>query len=249
MDHLHTVVRTVDLGYDQLLMLHGRPGTRVKVLFGGIWLTEEGEAGDIFATRGGEVTLRSSKRAVIEGLGPTRVHVIEPHRQSGLQVVVAAAAAWIGRVRTAWQRLRLGRRSGARGLTAVGAIKRCGEQALCLVPTAPTARLMALAIAIGIGLGVPELIAKQFALDQIAGNAARPVAATVAATKSAATKSPATKSAATEAAATEAAATNAPATNASTTATPVASRAQCESSVTPVLQSVAAAGTAFLPVN
>jgi hypothetical protein len=75
-----TTVRTVDLGYDQMLVLQGRPGTRVRVLYGSAWLTEEGCAQDIFAGSGGEVALRGGGRTVVEGLGVARVQVIAPPR-------------------------------------------------------------------------------------------------------------------------------------------------------------------------
>jgi len=70
--------RTVDLGYEQMLMLEGRPGTRVKVLYGGVWLTEEGWPDDIFAFTGEAVALRSRQRSLIESLGPTRVEIVQP---------------------------------------------------------------------------------------------------------------------------------------------------------------------------
>lgn len=70
--------RTVDLGYDQLLVIEARAGTRVRVLYGNLWLTEEGTAQDVFAGSGAEVTLKARGRAVIEGLGAARVQVIEP---------------------------------------------------------------------------------------------------------------------------------------------------------------------------
>ena len=73
-----TTVRTVDLGYEQMLLLEGRPRTTVKVVYGGIWLTEEGRSQDVFASSGDEVALKSRGLAVIEGLGYARVQVIEP---------------------------------------------------------------------------------------------------------------------------------------------------------------------------
>jgi hypothetical protein len=69
--------RTVDLGYEQLLVLEGRPGMKVRVLYGNLWLTEEGTAQDVFAGSGAEVALKSRGRAVIEGLGEARVQVVE----------------------------------------------------------------------------------------------------------------------------------------------------------------------------
>ena len=82
MDWGPTTVRTVDLGYEQMLLLESRPHTKVKVIYGGIWLTEEGRSQDVFAATGEEVALRSRGLAVVEGLGYTRVEVMEPlHRE------------------------------------------------------------------------------------------------------------------------------------------------------------------------
>lgn len=77
-----TTVRTVDLDYHNLLMIEGRPGTLVRVLYGGVWLTEEGCLQDVFATRGEEVALKSRGKALLEGLGSARVQVVEPLRAS-----------------------------------------------------------------------------------------------------------------------------------------------------------------------
>ncbi len=78
MDWGPMTTRTVDLGYDQLLMLQGRPGTRVRVMYGSLWLTEEGVTQDMFAACGDEVALKSRGLAVLEGLGLARVQLIEP---------------------------------------------------------------------------------------------------------------------------------------------------------------------------
>lgn len=87
--------RTIDLGYEQLLTLEGRPGTRVRVLYGAMWLTEEGDPRDVFAGCGEEVTLGSHGRSVIEGMGAARVEVIEPARRSLLaHVGKRLAHAW-----------------------------------------------------------------------------------------------------------------------------------------------------------
>ena len=45
-------IRTIDLGGQQLSVFVGRPGERVRVLFGAIWLTQEGETGDVVLRRG-----------------------------------------------------------------------------------------------------------------------------------------------------------------------------------------------------
>lgn len=77
MNWITTTTRTIDLGYEQLLTLHGRPGTRVRVLYGSMWLTEEGDPRDVFVHCGDEVALASNGLSVIEGIGAARVQVIE----------------------------------------------------------------------------------------------------------------------------------------------------------------------------
>jgi len=72
-----TTIRTVDLGYDQMLVLDDRPGARVHVLYGGVWLTEEGRPDDVFAKSGQVIALRSRKRALLGALGPTRVELLD----------------------------------------------------------------------------------------------------------------------------------------------------------------------------
>jgi Protein of unknown function (DUF2917) len=95
------LTRTVDLGYDQLLVLEARPGMRVRVLYGNMWLTEEGFAQDVFAGSGDEVALKSRGLAVVEGLGLARVQVIEPQRGRLWRRVQAAAQALAVRLRSA----------------------------------------------------------------------------------------------------------------------------------------------------
>ena len=103
MDRTLATTRTYDLGYEQLLTFVGRPGTRVRVLYGSMWLTEEGREQDIFAACGDEVTLKAGGVSVIEGLGAARVQLIEPGNGSWLpsigkrvQRVVRAVSARIG---------------------------------------------------------------------------------------------------------------------------------------------------------
>ena len=77
MDWGPTLTRTVDLGYEQMLLLESHPRTRIKVIYGGIWLTEEGRPQDVFANSGEEVALHERGLAVVEGLGYARVQVME----------------------------------------------------------------------------------------------------------------------------------------------------------------------------
>jgi len=71
-------VGTIDLDHEQLLVLQDRSGTRVRVLSGGVWLTEEGEPDDRFAWCGEELLLNARGRAVLEGIGQARIEVLRP---------------------------------------------------------------------------------------------------------------------------------------------------------------------------
>jgi hypothetical protein len=86
-------VTTVDLGYEQLFVFEGGREARVRVLYGATWLTEEGQPGDAIVGAGGEVALHGG-RAVVEGLGPTRLQIVESHPNGSLQ----DAARWLQRL-------------------------------------------------------------------------------------------------------------------------------------------------------
>ncbi len=76
----HAVAHTIDLDHEQLLILDDQPGSRVQVLFGGVWLTEENSLEDRFAGSGQWLTLEAGGRAIAESRGPTRLRVFEPAR-------------------------------------------------------------------------------------------------------------------------------------------------------------------------
>lgn len=74
----YPTVCTVDLDHAQLLVIHDHPGTRVRVLFGGLWLTEAGRPDDRFARPGDELLLSERGRAVLEGIGQARLEIAQP---------------------------------------------------------------------------------------------------------------------------------------------------------------------------
>ncbi len=72
------VFRTQDLEHQQLLVLADRPGTRIEVLAGGVWLTEEGQPEDRFAQPGQALRVTHRGRAIVEGIGRTRLRLAQP---------------------------------------------------------------------------------------------------------------------------------------------------------------------------
>lgn len=85
-------VRTIDLGYEQMLIFDGGPGARVRVLHGATWLTEPEVARDAFLGAGDEHALERAGAALLEGLAPSRIQIVE-----------SARAGWLWR---AWAALR-----------------------------------------------------------------------------------------------------------------------------------------------
>lgn len=89
----HANVHTHTLDPQHLIVLADRPGTRLKVLAGRVWLTEEGQPGDQFAVAGEELRIAGRGRSIVEGLGSARVQVIEPARGWATRLS-AALALW-----------------------------------------------------------------------------------------------------------------------------------------------------------
>ena len=90
----HQTVRTVTLDPQRLLVITKRPGTRIKVLSGRVWMTEEGQTGDQFAAAGEELRTLQRGRSVVEALGSARVQVIEPAGS-----VARRVAGWLSTLR------------------------------------------------------------------------------------------------------------------------------------------------------
>lgn len=74
-------VQTVNLDYEQMLLIDAHPQMRVKVLFGGVWLTQEGRYEDTFLASGDEITLHGRGRAIAQALLPARVELAAIGRQ------------------------------------------------------------------------------------------------------------------------------------------------------------------------
>ena len=77
MDHQSALFKTLDL-HGGTLMPFPSAGERVRVLYGRVWLTEEGSPRDAFLASGEEIALGSHGLAVMEALTPARVQIFEP---------------------------------------------------------------------------------------------------------------------------------------------------------------------------
>jgi hypothetical protein len=85
------MARIIDLQRGELLRLDAARGTRVQVLFGAVWLTEQRRLDDVFAASGDEVVLEHGGRVLIEAQGFARV--IVPAPTAGFSSALARLAA------------------------------------------------------------------------------------------------------------------------------------------------------------
>ena len=76
-----SMFRTLDLPGGSLVPFVSVPGERVRILYGRVWLTEEGRTHDAFLASGEEARLDSRGLVVIEALGPARVQLYEEARR------------------------------------------------------------------------------------------------------------------------------------------------------------------------
>ena len=110
----HSVLRTVDLPSGSVVPFTPAAGERVRILYGRVWLTEEGSTHDAFLGSGEEMRLGSrGGLAVIEALGPARVQLVRdldaPSR------LARKAAAWTRHSASALRRWRFRLSRPARG--------------------------------------------------------------------------------------------------------------------------------------
>ncbi|HVE88076.1 MAG TPA: DUF2917 domain-containing protein [Burkholderiaceae bacterium] len=76
MRHQTALLWTLDLAGGTLVPF-AAAGKKVRVLYGRVWLTEEGNPRDAFLGRGEEACLGTHGLAVIEALTPVRVQIFE----------------------------------------------------------------------------------------------------------------------------------------------------------------------------
>jgi len=86
----YILTRTICLDHEQLLLLEGKPGTRIRVIHGGIWLTIDNDLRDHFPRTGEEVVIKAHRRSIIESIGKSTIELLEPLRGGTLKRFVAA---------------------------------------------------------------------------------------------------------------------------------------------------------------
>jgi hypothetical protein len=114
MSDLHSVLRTVDLPSGSVIPFTPVAGERVRILYGRVWLTEEGSTYDAFLGSGEEMRLAGrGGLAVVEALGPARIQLVQDLPASSR--FVRATSAWARRSGGALRRWRLRLPRPARG--------------------------------------------------------------------------------------------------------------------------------------
>jgi hypothetical protein len=92
-------IRTIDLGYEQMMVFDGGRGERVRMLFGATWLTQEGEASDAVLRPGSELALHDG-RALIQALEPARLQILSDpeHGRSVARALLRRVRRWVSRL-------------------------------------------------------------------------------------------------------------------------------------------------------
>jgi hypothetical protein len=85
------MARIIDLQGGELLRLDTAAGSRVRVLFGTVWLTEPRRLDDVFAASGDAVVLDYGGRVLIEARGFARLIVPAPRPRP----LAAGLRAWL----------------------------------------------------------------------------------------------------------------------------------------------------------
>ena len=73
-------VQDIELGDEQMLVLDARSGSRVRVLAGALWLTENGRSVARLLRAREQFTLAVPGRVVLQGAGSTRIEFAQPAR-------------------------------------------------------------------------------------------------------------------------------------------------------------------------
>ncbi len=73
-----SVFKTVDLPGGTLIPFPSIPGERLRILYGRVWLTEEGDLNDAFLGQGEEISLQGRGLAVLEAINPARIEWLKP---------------------------------------------------------------------------------------------------------------------------------------------------------------------------
>lgn len=96
-----TIVRTIDLDHEQMLLVEDS-ASRIRVLYGAVWLTHAGDRRDYFARSGEELPVRTGAAPLIGSLGATRLEIHRPVVRTALARLVDAlrvrARVWLARV-------------------------------------------------------------------------------------------------------------------------------------------------------
>lgn len=99
----------------QLLRIDGARGRRLTVFSGRVWVTQEGDAGDVFLRNGESLRLTRGGRAIVQALSDAKVALVprsrdalsggRPHRSALARAgyVLALAAAVVSTVYIALQ--------------------------------------------------------------------------------------------------------------------------------------------------
>ncbi|HEY6241403.1 MAG TPA: DUF2917 domain-containing protein [Burkholderiales bacterium] len=96
------------LRFREVIRLEDAAGTRLQVVRGSVWITQEGDRRDYYLTATGTLTLDRPGLALIHALEPALLVVRRPAPQTSLSAQVARGLARASRALTGWVAHRFG---------------------------------------------------------------------------------------------------------------------------------------------
>jgi hypothetical protein len=107
--HEYVVQGSLQLGRGNLLRIDDGRGMLVRVMRGGVWVTEEGDTRDRFVTAGGRFRVASSGVTLISAMIPSAVALSSPYQHGFARRIDLVRAGWLMRQRArlmkAWRSL------------------------------------------------------------------------------------------------------------------------------------------------
>jgi hypothetical protein len=89
----YILTRTINLDHEQLFLLEGRPGARIRALHRGEWLTSDDAMRDHFPHSVDAVMIAAHRRSIIESTGRSTIELHEPPH-GVLKRLFAALRPW-----------------------------------------------------------------------------------------------------------------------------------------------------------
>jgi hypothetical protein len=89
--------RALALRFREMIRLEGAAGTKLQILLGSVWITQEGDRNDYYLSATDTITLERPGLALVHALEPTELVVWRPVPQISVTAQLARGLARVAR--------------------------------------------------------------------------------------------------------------------------------------------------------